>query len=230
MKLDQTQYDTIKQQIKHIHPFINNTELAYEIILQLILEGHLQPSEKLQQEVFASFFGMSRTPIREALIRLEQDRFIEKNDSNGYHVCPLHLKDYIQFCEFRTILETQAAFQAARNITTTELKELADNITALKAAIEENNYYQIMHLDLDFHMMICKASRNDYIYKTMLQYRNKLIFNMKMAVTGYNFHALYNKHLRIYKAIRATDEYTAQQAMQGHLQVNTNRILNTLPE
>lgn len=226
MNTSRDYYESLKKQITKIQPFINNTELAYEVILHQILEGSLQPGDKIPQETLATYLNMSRTPVRDALMRLEEDQFIEKTEKNSYQVCRLHLRDYVNFCEFRITLEVKAAYLAARNIREDEMEQLTQNIEALQTAIKNKNHAQILQLDMEFHSIICKASRNEYIYQTMQKYRKKEIFNMQMILKEHNFRLLENKHLDIYKAICESNETKAAEAMQSHLQFYINRILN----
>ena len=87
------------------------------LVLREILNGQLSPGEKIPQEQLAVLFGMSRTPVRDALIRLEEDRFLEKSGRAGYQVSRIRLKDCVDFCEFRLMLEMEIARYAAMRAT-----------------------------------------------------------------------------------------------------------------
>ena len=128
MLKDKEYYDSLTHTLLKEQPFLNQTDLAYELVLREILNGQLSPGEKIPQEQLAVLFGMSRTPVRDALIRLEEDRFLEKSGRAGYQVSRIRLKDYVDFCEFRLMLEAKAAYLAARNITGKQLEQLRENM------------------------------------------------------------------------------------------------------
>ena len=83
MLKDMEYYDRLTHTLLREQPFLNQTDLAYELVLREILNGQLSPGEKIPQEQLAVLFGMSRTPVRDALIRLEEDRFLEKSGRAG---------------------------------------------------------------------------------------------------------------------------------------------------
>lgn len=83
---ENNKYRQTLKRIENEHPFYNNTDLAYECILDRILSGDLKPGDKLLQENLSKNLDMSRTPIRDALIRLERENYLEKNGT-GFQVC-----------------------------------------------------------------------------------------------------------------------------------------------
>lgn len=97
------------------NPFISQGELAYEVLLDAIISGNLEIGEKLNQEELSKQLNMSRTPIRDALIRLNNEKLITKGE-NGSYVYRIDIKDYMEFCEFRLMIEETAAYYAARSI------------------------------------------------------------------------------------------------------------------
>lgn len=215
--IEKEYYQKLSSDILKEQPFLNNTELAYEIILQKILSGEWNSGDKIHQEGLSNSFDMSRTPIRDALARLEQEKFLVRNERNGYQVRQIQLKDYIDFCEFRLCLETKAAYMAARNISDKQLDELKANLEKHENTSASKNLHQILLLDNEFHRIIAEASDNDYIYKTIQKYRSKAIFNMTYLVKEHSVKYVYNKHLAIYQAIRANDEEQAEKMMRSHL-------------
>lgn len=134
MLKDREYYERLTHTLLKEQPFLNQTELACELVLQEILNGQLSPGEKIPQEQLAVLFGMSRTPVRDALIRLEEERFLEKNGGAGYQVSRIRLKDYVDFCEFRLMLEAKAAYLAARYITEKQLEQLRENMERFRKA------------------------------------------------------------------------------------------------
>ena len=209
----------MREKLKFDHPFYNNTEIAYEIILQEILFGDLKPGERVPQENLASILNMSRTPVRDTPLRLGQEQYLERNSTNGFQVTKPRLKEYADLCEFRLALEPRAAYFAARNISVEDLEKLRQNLEKMeKTAQNSENKYQIMELDKKFHELIAKGCGNEYIRDAILQYQRKQVFNMHFSLQEKNIRFVYNKHRSIYEAIAHSDENEAQKQMYSHLQ------------
>ena len=219
MQQSLTHLQKMREKIESDHPFYNNTEIAYEIILQKILFGDLKPGERVPQENLAAMLNMSRTPVRDALLRLEQERYLERNSANGFQVTKPRLKDYADLCEFRLALEPRAAYFAARNISEGELESLRQNLEEMeRAARSSENKYHIMELDKRFHEIIAEGCGNEYIRDAILQYQRKQVFNMHFCLQEKNIRFVYNKHRSIYEAIARSDENGAEEQMRSHLQ------------
>ena len=208
----------LRDKIEEEHPFYNNTEIAYEVILQGILFGILKPGEKILQESLAASMNMSRTPVRDALLRLEEEQYLERNSAGGFQVMRPRLKDYVDLCEFRLALEPKAACFAARNMAEEQLLKLGKNVEAMEKAIQSAQKSRIMELDKEFHGLIAEGSGNAYIRDAILQYQRKQVFNMHFSLQEKNIRFVYNKHRAIYEAILKSDEEDAEKQMRSHLQ------------
>lgn len=221
---DKIYYQQLAEAILREHPFYNNTELAYEVILQEILNGNIGAEERIGQEMFSSVLDMSRTPVRDALQRLERDKFLEKSEKSGYQIQKIKLKDYVDFFEFRLIVERKAAYLAARNITDVQQEQLQQNLQAFEQLLNTRRFHEMWQLDIEFHRIIAEASHNEYIYENLLRYRNKEIFNMKLLVQENSLKYMLKKHRAIYEAICDCDEDKAERMMNSHLQFYLKNI------
>ena len=92
-----TCYRTLREQIEQEHPFSNNTDIAYELIFHEIVTGALPAGDQIRQENLASNLDMSRTPVREALLRLEQNKYLERTAGGGFQIRKPDIKDYVDF-------------------------------------------------------------------------------------------------------------------------------------
>ena len=175
-------YDRQTHQLLKEQPFLNQTDLAYELLLREILNGELVPGEKIPQEQLAVLFGMSRTPVRDALIRLKEDRFLEHGEKSGYQVSRIRLKDYIDFSEFRLMLEAKAAYLAARCITEDQMAELTKNLTRFHQAAKGKELRLILLLDKEFHDIIARSSGNFYICEALERYGSRELLHLQMSL------------------------------------------------
>lgn len=198
-------------------PFLNQTDLAYELLLQEILNGELVSGEKVPQEQLAELFNMSRTPVRDALIRLEEDRFLKRGPKGGYQVSRVRLKDYMDFSEFRILLESKAAYLAARCITLEQMEALTQNLKQFHQAAKQQELHRILRLDKEFHDIVARASGNYYVYEALERYRSRELLHLQMSLHKESIAFVLDKHQAIYDAISRHDEEAAEKAMVSHL-------------
>lgn len=222
-------YENVIKELKEENPFLSNTNIAHQLLLEDIVSWNLKPGEKISQESIATLFEMSRTPIRDALAQLETEGYIEKNSSSGYQVPQVRLKDYVDFFEYRLLIEPQAAYWAARNITMDELESLAENLTASEKAVEEKKIRRFLRLDQEFHDIIIHASNNDYLIEGAKVYsKKKELYAQFLVSRGEQVSSIINKHRLVYEAIHENDEDKAKEAMRSHLGFYIRNIYNCL--
>lgn len=203
--------------LKAENPFLSQAELAYQIILRRIVCNELPAGEKIHQEYFANALGMSRSPIREALIALEKDGYVVKNDNSGYYVYQIKLKDYVDFFEFRIQIESYAAYLSARCITDEQLKKLKENLDQYVKCCENGQQQKMAKLDIAFHDIIVESCDNAYVqevYSWMMTKRNMYIGYFERAG---RLERAKKGHINIYKAIANQEEEKAREAMAYHL-------------
>lgn len=205
-------------EIQKEKPFANSTELAYTLILNDILSGTLQPGEKIPQDGLADLFTMSRTPIRDALYKLEQDGFLERSKKAGYQVHKVSFKEFFEFCDYRALCEAHAAYLAANNMTKKELQELETVQETFNTFCDKDMVKEALETDECFHELIVKGSHNRYLYEAFERYRplKKFFFTLNVE-TQSNLQRIKNKHGQIFNAIQKNDEEAAEKAMYNHL-------------
>ena len=139
-------------------------DLAYERIRGLVLSDELAPGSRLGQVELAERFGISRTPVREALRRLAGEGLVDFHSNRGFRVADLGLEAVLRRLEVREILEPGIARLAAERRTDTDLKELNSAI-----AREERTRSGIATHDAsrDFHMALARATGNDELVRAL---------------------------------------------------------------
>lgn len=198
------------------NPFLNNMELAYRLIFEDILDGKFDDEEQLQQDSLGGLYGMSRTPIREALIKLEGEGYIEKG-KRGYKMGKLDVVDYIDFWEFRRTIETYVAYLAAENASSVHLKKLKKNLEKTKQVGESGNTKDVFRCDEEFHKLVVQASRNKYFIDIYNLYESKIRYYRYLYQQHVTADIIYDAHLKIYKALEKRNEEAARSAMYQHL-------------
>lgn len=177
------------------HTFISKTDIAYTLVLEDILEGRLKGGSKLNQEGLSIQFGISRSPVREALNRLASDGYLVKSTSSGYHVYDLRLEDYISLNEFRNMMESFGSSLAVKNITGNEIDILKRNIEETKEVVKKKDTKAFLLLDEEFHGLLIKAGKNPHLIEMYNAYRQRfhlfggLTLSQEMLPVSYKWHA-----------------------------------------
>ena len=115
-----------------------NTDVAYEHIRKKILNGEYLPGRPLMTEVLAEEIGVSRTPVRDALRKLETDGLVSIQPHLGASVKKIQLKEFRELCDLRLALESHAAGLAARNRSDADLHEIRFALEAMRRLTEKS--------------------------------------------------------------------------------------------
>ncbi len=194
----------------------SNTD-AYSLILEAIDVGVYKPGDRLVESELAERFGVSRTPIREALQRLETQSLLER-DGRSLIVASLDHNQMAELYVVRRELEGLAARLAAKHATEEEIRILQDMVDADDALV--NDPSALSRANRRFHEQIHLASHNRYLVQQLdLVHRTMaLMATTSLAAEGRGEIAQ-NEHKNIVDAIAARDEAGAQQALQDHISV-----------
>ena len=177
------------------NPFISQGELAYQVLLDAIIAGDIEIGEKLNQEELSKQLDMSRTPVRDALIRLSNEKIISKGDNNGSYIHKIDIKDYMEFYEFRVMIEETAAYYAARSISDRGLEDLKKNLDQYVEACNRHDGNTAWGLDDKFHSLIIQASRNSYLINAYKQISVKKKLYISYMKSSDDLHCAKKKHI-----------------------------------
>lgn len=188
---------------------------AYTLILEAIDGGIYRPGDRLVEAELAERLGVSRTPVREALQRLETQSMLAR-DGRSLIVASLDHNQLAELYAVRAELEGLAARLAAKHASPEEVKVLADMIEEDRAKVD--NPVALSRANRRFHRQIHLASHNRYLVQQLeLVHRSMaLLATTSLAAEGRGSVAL-AEHLAIVKAIEAGDGAGAQQALRSHI-------------
>ncbi|WP_116131639.1 GntR family transcriptional regulator [Tropicimonas sp. IMCC34043] len=188
---------------------------AYELILDAIDMGLYRPGDRLVESELAERFGVSRTPIREALQRLETQSLLAR-DGRSLIVASLDHNQLAELYVVRSELEALAARLAARHAAPEEVRVLENMIASDRRLLNEPS--ALARSNRRFHRQIHLASHNRYLVQQLdLVYRSMaLMATTSLAAEGRGETAL-AEHEGIVAAIRARDEQAAQEALRAHI-------------
>ncbi len=138
-------------------------EIVYEELRNLILTGKIKPGTRMMEIELAEDMGVSRTPIREAIRKLEKEGLVVIEPRKGAYASEVSIKDMEDILEVRANLEGLAAYYAAERMTDQDKQALKDTRELFKQAVEEGNMSEMISYDTKFHHMIVEASRNNHL-------------------------------------------------------------------
>lgn len=185
---------------------------AYAVLKQRIVTGEFGPSDTLREIDLARELNMSRTPVREAVKRLEDEGLLTRVPRKGLTVATLDQSSIAQLYGFREILECGAARLAARHADDMEIENM-------RAILEESrSHADPVRSNYEFHQALYAASHNPFLVKAInsLIDSTALLGQSTLAHTGRPQVAL-REHLELFKAIEARDEKRAEACAREHI-------------
>ena len=200
-------------------------ELVCEHIREAIINGTFAPGERLMEIQMADEMGVSRTPVREAIRKLEMEGFVVMIPRRGTYVSNMSIKDINDVYEIRISLDTLAAGLAAERISDEELEELQRLLVKVGNAIEENDMAKVVEADIEFHDVLYKASRNERLRNIINNLREQItvIRGVSMRYPG-RLKDTQEEHRRLVESIAARDVEKSQEIARIHLE-NAERTL-----
>ena len=204
-------------------------ELVLDAIRGAIMNGTLQPRERLMEIQMAEELGVSRTPIREALRKLELEGFIVMVPRKGAYVSDLSFKDIADVFEIRAALEGLAAGLAAERITEEELERMERLLVEKQEAITQDDIGKLVEVDTKFHELMYQASRNVRLGSIISNLREQIQrFRLtSLSYPGRNKLSL-EEHKKIVEAIQARDFQLARQLATEHIENAENVLIECI--
>lgn len=204
-------------------------ELVLDAIREAIINGTLKPRERLMEIQLAEELGVSRTPIREALRKLELEGFIVMVPRKGAYVADISFKDIADVFEIRAALEGLAAGLAAERITDEELEEMERMVAEKAEAIANHDMDKLVKVDTLFHEAIYKASRNQRLTSIISNLREQIqrYRTTSLAYPGRMQRSL-EEHRSIVEAIQSRDPQIAQQVAREHIENAENSMIEAI--
>lgn len=194
-------------------------DIVYENLRKAILEGKIQPEERIVEKEYAEKLNISRTPIREALRKLEIEGFVEYIPRKGVIVKGFSLKDIMEIYEIRKSLESLAAKHAIKNIDEENIKELKNIIQKMDEAERNGNVDQVYEVCNLYHQVILDISqmpRLKAMVSTLQDYLERFR-KVTMAKEIRRMEAI-KEHKEILQAIIEKDEQKAEAIVSKHIE------------
>ncbi|MEL6767381.1 MAG: GntR family transcriptional regulator [Pseudomonadota bacterium] len=202
-------------------------EAAYEAVLASIRAGRFKPGDRLREEEVGERLKLSRTPVREAIRRLEADGIVEHRPRMGAVIRSLEQREIVELYEMRVVLERTAAEFAAQHGSAAEFDTLDDLNTQIAA--EQGNPATAAAINQAFHRHLYVAGRNRFLMEAARALNNSLLL---LGPTTYTDEARIDtvvaQHRSIVDALRNGDAEAAGAAAEAHLQASLRYRLRQL--
>lgn len=200
------------------HKTISLADQVFDHLENDILSGKYRRGEVLTESKLCAEMGVSRTPIREALRRLEQEHIIEES-GKGSVVIGINEKDLDDIFLIRKSLECMAASLAAKNRTDEQLKELKEALEFQEFYLNKNDPEQIKLMDNRFHETLYKLSGSTTFYDTLVPLHKKIQKYRRASVENSSRAAAsVSEHRKIYEAIESKDSSAAAKYASEHVE------------
>jgi DNA-binding GntR family transcriptional regulator len=199
---------------------------AYERILELILSEKIAAGTIVNERPLSTVLGMSRTPVRDALLMLEGEGMLLRQGSRGLQVKQMKFEDFMDALQIRQLLEPEVARMAAGRVPSDELAEIRKELEAVLAD-DTISRATVRGVDEHLHGLLVDAATNQQL--------SMIIRTLRRQTKMFDIRSLperridtCHEHLEIVEAIQSGDGAAAASAMQRHLEAVRNSIIKRL--
>ena len=208
-----------------IHKTVSLADQIFERLESDILTGVYPRGSILTELSLSEDLGVSRTPIREAVRRLEQEHLVEST-SKGVVVLSITIEDALVIYDIRIHAEGLAARACAENITPAQLEEMKELLDLQEFYIKKGDSEKVKNTDSQFHQMIYQFAGSPVYIDTLTPLHNKLQKFRKATMSSSGKASIsYKEHKAIYDAIRTGDAAAAENAMRDHVKEAKLRLI-----
>jgi DNA-binding GntR family transcriptional regulator len=190
---------------------------AYYAIRELIVTLELPPGAVVREPELTERLGIGRTPVREALRRLAQERLVEVFPRRGMFVTKVDVRDLARLCEVRVALEPEAARLAAERATQADLAELRAVLAELDTR-RRRDARALIDLDERIHRSIYHASHNPFLSETLEKYYAHALRIWMVALARTDIGGAVGGHHAVLEAVVRGDAVRAARLMREHVE------------
>ncbi|MBQ5660566.1 MAG: GntR family transcriptional regulator [Lachnospiraceae bacterium] len=204
-------------------------DVVFQTLRKAILKGELQPGERLMEVQLANRLGVSRTPIREAIRKLELEGLVTMIPRRGAEVAEITEKNMRDVLEVRRALEELAVKIACEKITEEELERLGKVAKKFRNVMHGDDLMKITEADVEFHEIIYEATGNARLIQILSNLREQMYRYRVEYLKDYNSHGiLAEEHDEIVKALCERDTDRASRAIISHIENQQSSIIKSI--
>lgn len=209
---------------------LSAADLAYSGIIELVLNSELRPGERTSLNLLAARLDIGRTPVKEAITRLQTEGLLSVAGRSGTMVNRVDREQTQQLFALRGVLEDFAAETAVENVTQ---KQLAEIRRCLQKLGRSNTTAEFVRANVEFHSLIVAAAGNPFLIRFFSQLQIQLQIVTYLLRRGFDTKAAAARHLEheiIVKALEKRDAKALKDALRTHVMTTERAILATLTD
>lgn len=204
-------------------------DVVFNTLRQAILRGELKPGERLMEIQLANKLGVSRTPIREAIRKLELEGLVLMIPRKGAEVAEITEKSLRDVLEVRRALEELAVELACEKITPEQIQELRDAAASFRDSLQEGDITRIAEADVKFHDVIYLATDNQKLIQLLNNLREQMYRYRVEYLKRSDFHQqLMDEHEEIIETIERGQKDQAVQVVCQHVDNQVEAVMDTI--
>ncbi|NLM73484.1 MAG: GntR family transcriptional regulator [Clostridiaceae bacterium] len=206
-------------------------DVIFDTLRKAIINGDIKPGERLMEVSLAEQMGVSRTPVREAIRKLEAEGLVTMIPRKGTHVSEVSIKDIIDVLEVRAALDKLATGLAARRIDNSQVKMIENVHKQYIAFVEKNNIEGAIRKDVEFHDTIYSISGNPRLIAVSSSLREQIyrfrVMYMSDTIIAEN---VLNEHSEMIEALRSNNDKLASELAEKHIINQMETIIKSMNE
>ncbi len=191
---------------------------VFDNLKQAIIQGQISPGEWLVESHIADMLGISRTPVREAIHKLERERLIERQPRGGFTVLALNRDDIEETFGIRSVLEGYAASLATLKHSSDELNTLEKKIEEFKHCLDKHRMDALPGINTEFHELLYDLSKSPKLVDMINGLRDQIFRYRHMILRDGQFAHISNEdHIQMLKYMRKRDADRVEKLVREHI-------------
>jgi DNA-binding GntR family transcriptional regulator len=202
-------------------------QLVFENLKQAIFAGEIAPGTRLVESQVADAHGISRTPVREAIHKLERERFVSRLPRGGFTVLGLSREDIVETFGIRSVLEGYAARLAALNHQPAELRPLQEKIDEFQRLLEKRQLKDLPAVNTNFHALLYALSKSPRLVQMIYALQDQIHRFRQIILKDEQRARISNEdHRLMLTYIRKRDSEGVEQLVREHILRGQDIVLN----
>lgn len=212
-----------------MYAYLPLRDVVFQTLRQAILIGELKPGERLMEIHLANELGVSRTPIREAIRKLELEGLVVMVPRKGAYVASISEQQLLDVLEVRRALETLSVSLACERITQNELDELKKACSEFEETTYSMDATGVARADVRFHDIILRATKNNRLVSLLNQISEQMYrYRFEYIKDTSNYSNLVKEHEELYYAMTNQDAERAVEVIRIHIDNQAAAVLKSI--
>lgn len=217
--------------LEDLEPIVNRplSDQVANAVRKLILAGNIPPGQAITEVEIASRLNVSRNPVREALLKLEQDGLVVGQPYKGFVVVDLGPDDIRDLYEVRAALEGVAVERIVRNHDRGACERLATAVEQIRQAAEAGDLWQAVDAEISFHELVCEVAGNRQLAEAYRSIAHRIRLALAFDNAAYeNLRDVAVEHERLLQVWAEGNPMDAVEAMRRHIMDSTGALITSL--